>query len=148
MVESTKVYAGGQTVIPVSIRKELNIDKDDQLNWTIEDGKMVVEVMKQKNLDDIVGIIDLSNQYTLGMNILLAVFGFVLVGSFLILFSCFSQNIITILVILLHILYLNRCSLPQITVASLISKHGHHANKNISNFVPIFSSLSTVICAP
>ena len=59
MVESTKVYAGGQTVIPVSIRKELNIDKDDQLNWTIEDGKMVVEVMKQKNLDDIVGIIDL-----------------------------------------------------------------------------------------
>lgn len=48
MVESTKVYAGGQTVIPVSIRKELNIDKDDQLNWTIEDGKMVVEVIKQK----------------------------------------------------------------------------------------------------
>ena len=59
MVESTKVYAGGQTVIPISIRKELNIEKDDQLNWTIEDGKMVVEVMKQKSLDDLVGIIEL-----------------------------------------------------------------------------------------
>ncbi|MCQ2737355.1 MAG: type II toxin-antitoxin system PrlF family antitoxin [archaeon] len=59
MVEITKVYARGQTAIPISIRKKLNIEKDNQLNWTIKDGKMVVEVMKQKSLDDLVGIIEL-----------------------------------------------------------------------------------------
>lgn len=50
---SSKVYKGFQTVIPSKIRKELNIDIEDTLNWRIEGEYMVVKVNKQKSLKEL-----------------------------------------------------------------------------------------------
>ena len=50
---SSKVYKGFQTVIPSKIRKELNIDVEDTLNWKIEGECMVVKVNRQKSLKEL-----------------------------------------------------------------------------------------------
>ena len=40
----TNLYSGFQTVVPASIRKELNLKLEDSLDWSIEDGKMIIEI--------------------------------------------------------------------------------------------------------
>jgi bifunctional DNA-binding transcriptional regulator/antitoxin component of YhaV-PrlF toxin-antitoxin module len=50
---NSKVYKGFQTVIPNKIRKELDINIEDTLNWKIEGEYMIVKVNKQKSLRDL-----------------------------------------------------------------------------------------------
>ena len=50
---NSKIYKGFQTVIPNKIRKELDINLEDTLNWRIEGEYMVVKVNKQKSLRDL-----------------------------------------------------------------------------------------------
>ena len=49
----TKLYKGFQTVVPAEIRKELDLRMDDLLDWTIEDGKMVIEIKRQRPISDL-----------------------------------------------------------------------------------------------
>lgn len=51
MIES-KVYKGYQTTIPREIRKQLDIHLEDQLKWYIEDDEIILEIKKQRNLND------------------------------------------------------------------------------------------------
>ena len=50
---TSKVYKGFQTVIPSKIRKELDINVEDTLNWKINGDLMIIEVVKQKPLRDL-----------------------------------------------------------------------------------------------
>lgn len=52
-VESSKIYKGFQTIIPIKIRKEMDITLEDTLNWKIEDDVIVVKVKKQRPLNDL-----------------------------------------------------------------------------------------------
>lgn len=49
----TRLYKGFQTVVPAEIRKELDLQMDDLLDWTIEDGKMVIEIKRQRPISDL-----------------------------------------------------------------------------------------------
>ena len=49
----TKLYRGFQTVVPAEIREELDLKIDDSLDWSIEDGKMVIEIKRQRPLSDL-----------------------------------------------------------------------------------------------
>ena len=49
----TKLYKGYQTVVPAEIREELGLSIDDTLDWSIEDGKMVVEIKRQRPISDL-----------------------------------------------------------------------------------------------
>ncbi len=50
---TSKIYKGFQTVIPSKIRKELDINVEDTLNWKINGDLMIIEVVKQKPLRDL-----------------------------------------------------------------------------------------------
>jgi bifunctional DNA-binding transcriptional regulator/antitoxin component of YhaV-PrlF toxin-antitoxin module len=53
----TKLYKGWQTVVPLEIRKKLNVDSKDVLEWNITpNGKAIVTFKKKKTIHDIVGI--------------------------------------------------------------------------------------------
>jgi len=49
----TRLYKGFQTVVPAEIRKELDLSMDDLLEWTIEDGKMIIEIKRQRPISDL-----------------------------------------------------------------------------------------------
>lgn len=49
----TKLYKGYQTVVPAEIRKELNLTMDDILDWSTEDGKMIIEIKRQAPMSDL-----------------------------------------------------------------------------------------------
>ncbi len=49
----TNLYSGFQTVVPASIRKELNLKLEDSLDWSIEDGKMIIEIKRQRSMSDL-----------------------------------------------------------------------------------------------
>lgn len=49
----TKLYKGYQTVVPAEIRKELNLSIDDVLEWSTEDGKMIIEIKRQRPISDL-----------------------------------------------------------------------------------------------
>ena len=56
MVIVTSIYDKFQTVIPVEIRKEFNLDKSYKIEWKINDkGIVELEFFKELNLDDMVG---------------------------------------------------------------------------------------------
>ena len=56
MVSVTGIYDKFQTVIPVEIRKEFNLDKSYKIEWKItENGKVELEFIKELSLDDMVG---------------------------------------------------------------------------------------------
>lgn len=56
MVSVTSIYDKFQTVIPVEIRKEFNLDKSYKIEWKItDDGKVELEFIKELSLDDMVG---------------------------------------------------------------------------------------------
>ena len=56
MVSVTSIYDKFQTVIPVEIRKEFNLDKSYKIEWKInEKGKVELEFTKELTLDEMVG---------------------------------------------------------------------------------------------
>lgn len=56
MVSVTKIYDKFQTVIPLEIRKEFNLDKSYKVEWKInENGKVELDFIKELSLDDMVG---------------------------------------------------------------------------------------------
>ncbi|MBR3197482.1 hypothetical protein [Methanobrevibacter thaueri] len=56
MVSVTSIYDKFQTVIPVEVRKEFNLDKSYKIEWKITgDGKVELEFIKELSLDDMVG---------------------------------------------------------------------------------------------
>ena len=56
MVSVTHIYDKFQTVIPVEVRKEFNLDKSYNIEWNIkEDRKVELEFIKELALDELVG---------------------------------------------------------------------------------------------
>ena len=56
MVSVTHIYDKFQTVIPVEVRKEFNLDKSYKIEWHIkEDRKVELEFIKELTLDELVG---------------------------------------------------------------------------------------------
>lgn len=56
MVSVTSIYDKFQTVIPVEVRNEFNLDKSYKIEWKITDnGKVELEFIKELSLDDMVG---------------------------------------------------------------------------------------------
>lgn len=56
MVSVTKIYDKFQTVIPLEIRKEFNLDKSYKVEWKINDlGKVELEFIKDLTLDEMIG---------------------------------------------------------------------------------------------
>jgi len=54
---STKIYKGFQTAIPSEIRKKLNLEVDDIVEWFLdENGNINIEFRKKSNFEDIIGI--------------------------------------------------------------------------------------------
>jgi len=59
MLASTKLYNKYQTVVPSEIRKRLNVEEDDILEWDVtEDGCAKIMFRKKMTDEDIIGIID------------------------------------------------------------------------------------------
>lgn len=50
------IYKGFQTTIPSKIRKEMNITLDDELDWKIKDGDIIIKVENQGSLDELAGL--------------------------------------------------------------------------------------------
>lgn len=50
---TSKIYKGFQTIIPSKIRNEIGITLEDTLNWKIKGDVIVVEVKKQRPLNDL-----------------------------------------------------------------------------------------------
>lgn len=56
MLATTQIYDKYQTVIPVEIRKKLNIDRNYFIEWDInEDGVVELNFVKKLTLDEMVG---------------------------------------------------------------------------------------------
>ncbi|MBQ2636316.1 MAG: type II toxin-antitoxin system PrlF family antitoxin [Methanobrevibacter sp.] len=56
MASITKIYDRFQTVIPSEIRKKLNLNKNDIIQWKInENGKVELEFFKSLSLDEMIG---------------------------------------------------------------------------------------------
>lgn len=56
MVSVTKIYDKFQTVIPLEIREEFNLDKSFKVEWKINDqGKVELEFIKDLTIDDMIG---------------------------------------------------------------------------------------------
>lgn len=56
MVSVTKIYDKFQTVIPLEIRKEFNLDKSYKVEWKItKDGKVELDFIKDLTLDEMIG---------------------------------------------------------------------------------------------
>ncbi|WP_407453048.1 hypothetical protein [Methanobrevibacter sp.] len=56
MVSVTKIYDKFQTVIPLEIRNEFNLDKSYKVEWKInKDGKVELDFIKDLKLEDMVG---------------------------------------------------------------------------------------------
>lgn len=57
MTSTTKIYKGFQTVIPLEIRKKLDITNNHILEWnTTDEGEAIITFRKKKSIDDIIGI--------------------------------------------------------------------------------------------
>jgi bifunctional DNA-binding transcriptional regulator/antitoxin component of YhaV-PrlF toxin-antitoxin module len=58
MMITTKLYSRYQTVIPLEIRKKLQIDPNSLVNWVInENGKVELSFEKKISEKDLVGLI-------------------------------------------------------------------------------------------
>ncbi|WP_405268761.1 hypothetical protein [Methanobrevibacter sp.] len=56
MVSVTKIYDKFQTVIPLEIRNEFNLDKSYKVEWRINDnGKVELDFIKELTLDEMIG---------------------------------------------------------------------------------------------
>ncbi len=47
----TKIENGFKLSIPLKFREELNIKEDNFVNWSIEDGKIVLEFIEDDTID-------------------------------------------------------------------------------------------------
>ncbi|WP_461462735.1 AbrB/MazE/SpoVT family DNA-binding domain-containing protein [Methanobrevibacter sp.] len=47
----TKIESGFKLSIPLKFREELNIKEDNFVNWSIEDGKIVLEFIEDDTID-------------------------------------------------------------------------------------------------
>ena len=57
MLFSTKIYKWFQITIPSEIRKKLNLELDDIVEWYFDErGKVNIEFRKKSNFEDIIGI--------------------------------------------------------------------------------------------
>ncbi|MDR2623722.1 MAG: type II toxin-antitoxin system PrlF family antitoxin [Methanobrevibacter sp.] len=57
MTLSTRIYKGFQTAIPSEIRKKLNLEVDDIVEWFFnEKGNVNIEFRKKSNFEDIIAI--------------------------------------------------------------------------------------------
>ena len=54
----TKVSSGYPTIVPADIRKSLNINPGDILEWTLDNNKIVVKPRKKMQFEDIIGLIE------------------------------------------------------------------------------------------
>ena len=54
----TKVSSDYSTIVPTDIRKMLDINPSDILEWILDDNKLVVKSRKKMQFDDIVGLIE------------------------------------------------------------------------------------------
>ncbi len=56
MVSVTKIYDKFQTVIPLEIRNEFNLDKSFKVEWRINNnGKVELDFIKELTLDEMIG---------------------------------------------------------------------------------------------
>lgn len=56
MVSVTKIYDKFQTVIPLEIRNEFNLDKSYKVEWKInKDGKVELDFIKDLKLEEMIG---------------------------------------------------------------------------------------------
>lgn len=46
--EETKVSDRGMVTIPASLRRRLDIEAGDKLRWEVDDGRLTVDVVKQR----------------------------------------------------------------------------------------------------
>ncbi|MBR1611112.1 MAG: hypothetical protein IJ672_06495, partial [Methanobrevibacter sp.] len=56
MTSITRIYDGFKTDIPSEIRNDLNLNKNDKIQWIInKNGKVELEFIKSLSLDEMVG---------------------------------------------------------------------------------------------
>lgn len=55
---SSKIYKGFQITIPLSIRKELDINLDDLIEWSVEGDSIKLNIKKQESLDLLTNIVE------------------------------------------------------------------------------------------
>ena len=58
MVSKTKISSGYSTIIPADIRKSLDINPGDILEWTLGNHEIKVKPRKKVEFKDIVGLIE------------------------------------------------------------------------------------------
>ena len=56
------IYKGFQTTIPVSIRKKLNINQDDVLDWQVNGEEIVIKIERQDSLDNLTDLFELDEK--------------------------------------------------------------------------------------
>lgn len=52
MTSRTKISTQGRTVIPVEIRRKLDIREGEEVEWTLEDGVIVVRPVREEKTPD------------------------------------------------------------------------------------------------
>lgn len=57
-----RIYKGFKTIIPVSIRKQLNITQEDMLDWKVQNDTIVIKVLKQESLDELTDLFELEEE--------------------------------------------------------------------------------------
>lgn len=57
MLSKTKVSKGYLTVVPKEVRKATQVREGDVLEWSIEDGRIIVRPRRRLGVDDITGLI-------------------------------------------------------------------------------------------
>lgn len=57
MLSKTKVSKGYLTVVPKKVREASEIHEGDLLEWSIEDGKIVIRSRPRRTVEDVRGIV-------------------------------------------------------------------------------------------
>ena len=57
MLSKTKVSKGYLTVVPKEVRKATQVREGDVLEWSIEDGRIIVRPRRRLGVDDITSLI-------------------------------------------------------------------------------------------
>jgi len=60
MLSQTRVSGSNLTVVPKAVRKSLGVKRGDILEWSIQRGRIVIEVRKRVGWDDIAGLISVG----------------------------------------------------------------------------------------
>lgn len=57
MIGESKVSKGSLTVVPKSIRDEVDIQEGDILSWEVRESEVVVRRRRPKSLKDMIGVV-------------------------------------------------------------------------------------------